>query len=403
MSLQRLLLFGLALGLLMPSMDADAAGQYLEMRFERTRYRAMGGVDIVTDYTTPANGALGGGLRLTVLGIDAYATISEGRRAYRFGYDLWDTASPSLETKEDLQALQAQIENLGGRVKGSDFLLEIHSRVDFLNFNTNKGPWTFQIGAYSEGLGGARWDAPDQLEFVDQGENSYINIGSDQRLIRAGARLDTGVSFGVGRTIEFDENFRMAVGARVRGFYRVSLPEHAIYANAEIHGSNDIVIPREVRVDKGWGMGLDLFTTFHFNDDLTGFRVGAYVEDILTHVWREDKSFIVPPRMGVGLAWISPDGKFTIGSDLERIESFKPRWQPTWQIGMSYRAGSERFAIVPKAGFILNHRDIVDASLSPAITAGLELNVGGVHLATAFEFHTETRAVNAGLALSFGF
>lgn len=394
-----------AMVLMLSSGLAWAAGQYLEMRFERSRYRAMGGVDIVNDYSTPANGALGGGLRLTVLGIDMYSTVSEGFRAARFGYDLWETTLPDgLSTEDDLRELEEHLTDLVNRVKGSTFHLELQTRVDLLNFMINKGPWTVQIGGYSEGLGGARFHTPRRIQFVDAGADSYVDIGEDIHLLRAGARLDNGVALGVGYAIPFNERAtQLAVGARFRGFYRVSLPEHSVSSNAHIRTENDITFPREVSMERGWGFGLDLYTTLHFSEDLTGFRVGAYVEDVVTHVWRGDKNFFVPPRFGVGFAWISPDGKFTIGSDLERVEAMRPTWTPTWQIGMSYRAGNEGFAIVPKLGFILNHRDIVTTDLSPAMTGGLELNLGVMNLGMVAEYHTATKAVNGGLSLLFGF
>lgn len=383
---------------------AEAAGQYLEMKFERTRHRGMGGVDIVIDHTTPANGALGGGLRTTIFGIDAYATVSEGHRAYRFGYDLWETTNNSgLESPDALEGLARQLDEIGARIKGSEFLLEMHTRVDLLNFNTNRGPWTFQFGLYSEGMGGARWVAPREVAFVEDATDSYIELGEDRTLIRAGARLDNGAAFGVGHAFTFSENLRFSVGARVRAFHRLSLPEHAISVNAQVRSDADIVIPRQIDRVQGGGLGLDLFTALHFNEDPTGFRLGAYVEDLVTHVWRGDRNFFVPPRFGVGAAWVSPDGRFTIGTDLERVETFQPRWRPTWQTGLSYTAGSQRIGVTPKAGFILNHRHIVSPELSPVVTAGLEIHGAIVHFGIAGEYHTATGAVNTGVSLMFGY
>ena len=395
---------GVFIALLCITSAADAAGQYLEMKFEGTRHRGMGGVDIVIDHTTPANGALGGGLRTTILGLDSYATVSEGFAAYRFGYDLWETSnSTTLSSSEELEALAIQLQDIGTRVKGSEFLLEMHTRVDLLNFNTNRGPWTFQFGLYSEGLAGARWTAPREITFVEDATNSYIDLGEDRTLIRAGARLDNGAAFGIGHAFSFNENLRFSVGARVRAFHRMSLPEHAVSVNAQVHSAADIVIPREINRIQGGGLGLDLFTALHFNDDPTGFRLGAYVEDVVTHVWRGDRNFFVPPRFGVGAAWVSSDGRLTIGTDLERVETFRPKWQPTWQTGLSYTAGSQRVGITPKAGFILNHRHIVSPEVSPVVTAGLEIHGAIVHFGVAGEYHTASGAVNAGVSLKFGY
>lgn len=394
----------LFLTMLCAGVVAQAAGQYLEMRFERSQYRAMGGVDIVNDYSTPANGALGGGLRLTVFGFDLYSTLSDGLRASRLGYDIWDTTYPgTLETEDDMRELGAMIQNIADQVTGSTFHLEMQTRADLLNFMINKGPWTIQVGGYMEGLAGARFHTPNRIQVVTANDDPYLDLGEPIHLIRAGARLDSGVALGVGYAIPLDEKTQLAIGARLRGFYRVALPEHSVYANAQIRSETDITFPREVDMQRGWGMGLDLYTTLHLNDDLTGFRVGAYIEDVVTHVWRGDRNFFVPPRVGIGAAWISPDGNFTIGSDLERVETFRPQWQPTWQIGMGYRLGNDFFGVVPKVGFILNHRNIVTADLSPAVTGGLDLDLGVVHLATVFEYHTATRKVNSGLSIMFGY
>lgn len=383
--------------------SAHAAGQYLEMRFERAEYRAQGGVDIVLDPSTPANGALGGGLKMRILSIDTYATVSEGRRAYKLGYDIWDSNFPErLETTDDLAAMRDEIQRLADRIKGETFLLELHTRIDLLNFMINKGPWTVQFGAYAEFLSGANFEIPEKLELVE-GSDTYLDIGSPRRLLMAGGRGDAGFSLGVGYAIPFaDNNVQWAVGGRVRGFYRFSMPEHAVTLNAHIRSEADVSYPTDIEHQHGWGLGVDFYTTLHFSEDLTGFRVGAYVEDLITVVARGDKSFFVPPRFGVGFAWISPDGKFTVGTDLERVETFKPKWQPTWQSGLSYRLGNERLSVIPKAGFILNHRNIVNPDISPAITGGLEFNLMVMKIVGAVEYHTATRSVNAAVSLGFG-
>lgn len=356
------------------------------------------------DPSTPANGALGGGLKARILSIDTYATLSEGRRAYRLGYDVWESNFPErLEDDGDLAQLRDDIDAYRRRIKGDEFLLELHTRIDLLNFMVNKGPWTIQMGAYAEFLSGANFDVPETLELVE-GSDTYLNIGSSQRLLRAGGRGDAGFALGVGYAIPFaDSDVQLSIGARMRGFYRFSLPEHSVFADAHIYGEDNINYPTDLDYTHGWGLALDLYTTLHFSEDLTGFRVGAYVEDVVKFVSPKDAShFFVPPRFGVGFAWISDDGNFTIGSDLERVETFRPKWRPTWQSGLSYRIGNEQFSLIPKAGFILNHRDIVNAHVSPAITGGLELNVAVLKLVAAVEYHTATQAVNAAASIGFG-
>lgn len=383
--------------------SVHAAGQYLEMRFERAQYRGQGGVDIAIDPSTPANGALGGGLKVRILSIDTYATVSEGKRAYKLGYDIWDAGLPdAIETSGDLEMLEEDIRRLADRIKGETFLLELHTRIDLLQFMINKGPWTVQLGAYAEFLSGANFEVPEKLELVE-GRDTYLDIGSSRRLLQAGGRGDAGFSLGVGYAIPFaDNNVQWALGARMRGFYRFSMPEHGVYMNAQIRDENDISYPTDINFQHGWGIGVDFYTTLHFSDDLTGFRVAAYVEDLVTVVARGDKSFFVPPRFGVGFAWISRDGNFTIGTDLERVETFTPKWQPTWQSGLSYRLGNESFSIIPKAGFILNHRNIVNPLVSPAVTGGLEINLAVLKLVGAIEYHTATGAVNAAVSIGFG-
>src|SRR5690625_1986460 len=383
----------------------NAAGQYLEMRFERSEYRAQGGVDIVLDPSTPANGALGGGLKARILNIDIYTTLSEGRRAYKLGYDIWQADFPGrLDSDDDLAQLQRDIEDLTNRVKGDNFLLELHTRIDLLNFMINKGPWTVQLGGYAEFLSGAHLEVPQKLELIEV-PDTYIDIGTSQRLMRAGGRGDAGFSLGVGYAIPFaDKNVQWSLGGRIRGFYRFSMPEHAVTANAHIYDETDIHYPKDVDFLHGWGVGLDFYTTLHFSEDLTGFRVGAYVEDLIKVVSPGDGTgFFVPPRLGVGFAWISPDGKLTVGTDLERVETFKPKWKPTWQTGIAYRLGNEKLYVAPKAGFIFNHRNIVNAHLSPAVTGGLEINLAAVKIVGAIEYHTATRAVNAAASLGVGF
>lgn len=405
MSGVRLLTGCLAVVFLCVAASASAAGQYLEMRFERAEYRAQGGVDIVLDPSTPANGALGGGLKARILSIDMYATVSEGRRAYKLGYDIWDSEFPDhLDSDDDLAQLQTDINDLARRIKGEDFLLELHTRIDLLNFMLNKGPWTVQLGGYAEFLSGANMVVPEKLDLV-QGQDTYLDIGRSQRLLRAGGRGDAGFSLGVGYAIPFaDSNVQWSLGGRVRGFYRFSMPEHAVTANAHIYDEQDIHYPTDIDFLHGWGVGLDFYTTLHFSEDLTGFRVGAYVEDLVKVVAPGDgKGFFVPPRFGVGFAWISPDGKFTVGTDLERVETFRPKWQPTWQSGIAYRLGTDALYVTPKAGFILNHRNIVNAHVSPAITGGLEINLVALKVVGAVEYHTATGAVNAAASLGIGF
>lgn len=388
--------------MLLPAASASAKDQYLEMRFERTRYRAMGGVDIALDPSTPANGAIGGGLKLTVFGFDIYATLSEGIRAYRTGRDTWDTAfSADLDTLEGLETLQTQVDDFMRGFKGESFYLEFHNRIDLLQALINRGPWTIQVGAYSETLGGARAWVPQQIQLVEDSTNGhYLDFGGRTTLLRAGARTDVGASLGAGITIPFAERFRVAVGARGRGFYRVSLPEHVAVVNAQVRSQDDVDFPTELRQQQGWGIGVDLYSTIQFSEDLTGVRLALYVEDVLKYVDvnAQDKSFITPPRFGLGVAYVSLDSRFTIGADVERIET----WDPSFQLGMSYRAGQRAAHFIPKLGFTMNHRDIMGTELSPTITTGLDINVGPALFSGAMEYQTATGAFNAGLAISLG-
>src|SRR5699024_3393127 len=107
--------------------------------------------------------------------IDMYATVSEGRRAYKLGYDIWDSEFPDhLDSDDDLAQLQTDINDLARRIKGEDFLLELHTRIDLLNFMLNKGPWTVQLGGYAEFLSGANMVVPEKLDLV-QGQDTYLD------------------------------------------------------------------------------------------------------------------------------------------------------------------------------------------------------------------------------------
>ena len=376
-------------------------GQYLEMRLEQTRFRSMGGVDIAVDAATPANGSIGGGTKLTVLGLDVYATLSEGIRAHHLIRDAWETGfSSEIETTGDLAALEDELREFADGLRGDTLYLEFHNRIDLLSALFNKGPWTVQLGAYSETLGGARAWAPDEVTFVSpSGGDPYIDFGRDTTLLRAGARTDLGLSFGFGVAIPIAEKFKLAIGSRARGFYRVSLPEHVISVNSQVYGSDDLHFPREISRQQGWGIGVDLYAAMHFSDDLTGFRIGTYIEDIFKYVNRGDETFFAPPRFGVGLAWVSSDARFTIGADVERIETL----DPTFQFGFGYRAGKKAAYFTPKFGLVVNHRDITGTELSPAVTTGLDVNVGPALISAAGEYQTATRAFNAGFSLRLGF
>lgn len=398
---QHLLRALVAIAVATPVTSAFAKDQYLEMRFERSRHRAMGGVDIAIDHTTPANGAIGGGTKLTVLGFDLYSTLSEGIRAYRTGRDVWETGfNTDLDSVEGLETLQEQVSAFVNDVNGKSFYLELHNRIDLVQALFNKGPWTVQLGAYSETLGGARAWVPQQIRLVDGGGgDQYIDFGSRTTLVRAGARTDVGGSLGAGITLPLAEKFRLAVGARGRGFYRISLPEHVAVVNAEVRSSADVEFPTKIEQQHGWGIGVDLYSTIQFSEDLTGFRIAAYMEDIFKYVDRGDKTFVSPPRFGLGMAWVSEDSNFTVGADVERIESL----DPTFQVGMSYRAGTKAAYFTPKLGFTMNHRDIMGTELSPTITTGLDVTVGPAFFSGAMEYQTATKAFNAGLSLSLGF
>lgn len=377
------------------------AGRYLETRFERTRFRAMGGADIAVDTSTPANGALGGGLKLTVLGVDAYSTLSEGIRATRLGYDMWDTAfQAQLQNEDDLRTLGDQVLALSERIRGESFDIELHTRVELLNFLVNKGPWTMQFGGYSEGLGGVRYVTPPRIQLVNAGEDDvYLDFGRSTTVLRAGARIDNGAFFSLGYAVPLASSMRLAVGGRVRGFYRVTLPEHVAGVSAHVRTIDDVSYPTELERRAGWGVAMDAYATLHFSEDITGFRVAAYVEDLVKYVRREDKDFFVPPRVGVGLAWTSKDGAFTVASDLEHVETLSP----TWQSGISYTLGNESLGVTPMFGFIMNHRTITGSHMDPSVTAGLALNAGVLHVASVMELQTATRSFNAGLSVAIGF
>lgn len=374
-------------------------GPYLEQRFEATRYRGMGGAEIALDPSTPANGALGGGFELTILSVDAYSTLSEGIRAAQLGYDIYNTEfQRDLQNEQDLRTLEAQISDISDRIVGDEFHLELHGRVEFMNALINTESLSIQLGAYSELLGGGRFVTPSQVELVENPSDTYIDFGNDTRVFRGGARMDTGAFVGLGTMIPVGENFRFAFGGRVRGFYRILLEEIRVDVDAEVRNSADIDFDEPSTI-RGYGAGLDLYTSMHFSEDLTGFRVAAYIEDVLTYVAQDNDNFFVPPRVGVGMSWVSSDEAFTFALDLERVETL----DPSVQLGLSYRAGSEKIGLTPMFGAVLNHRDITGTTLPPTLTLGLRLSAGIVHIATVAEVRTGDPSFNGGLSFALAF
>ena len=390
------------LGASVAAAQNTAEGRYLQQRFERTHWRGMGGVDIAADPTTPANGALGGGLKLRIFSVDVYSTLSEGIRAARTGYDIWDTRLPgTLQTDDDFRELQQSLRDISDQISGDTFILEFANRVELFNVLINTEKLSIQIGAYSEGIGGARFVTPPMIELREEGGSTYLEFGERTRVIRAGARQDSGLSLGLGGSIALgaEDQFRLALGVRLRGFYRVLLPLADSWVDAQVYGPANIDFPGASRMIRGFGFGTDLYASMHFSEDLTGFRIGAYLEDAFAYTLdARGRDMFMTPRLGVGMSWVSSDERITLGADFERLDLL----DPTIQLGMAARVGPEQLGLTPMWGVVLNHRDIEGTRLSPAFTLGLRLALGAVHVATVAEVRTGDPSFNAGLSLLFG-
>lgn len=388
--------------LAMGSMAAFAAGDtFLNSRYERTPYRAMGGVDITIDSKNPTVAALSTRGEVTIFNIDIYGTLSEGIRAYENLYTLWELDwNFDFENRQDFEEFADEIRDVSENITGDQLTLVARVLLDVGHTVFTAEQFSMQFGLYSRALGGARFRTPPQIELEGTGNNTRINFGERTRVARAGSILDAGLFLAPGGFFSASDSVHIGFGGRVRGFYRLQLPPHEVTVDAIVDGTGDVEFPREIDEEHGAGIGVDVYSTIHFGEDTdSGFRIGVLAEDLITWVGSADlENYFVTPRLGLGASYISQNERGVVGVDLERIAT----GDPTLQVGGSYRVGPAPANFTLAGGALLNERDIEGTELDPALTTGFQVHLGVLNLGAVFEYQFGREAFNAGVSFGFG-
>lgn len=376
---------------------------FLNSRFERTPYRAMGGVDINFDTHNPSVNALNTSSEITIFNIDIYGTLSEGFSTYNKLHGLWDTEwNFDLDTRQDFEEFATQVHQTSREVVGDELTLMTRGLIDVGHAVINAKQFSMQFGLYARALGGARFRTPPRIDVVGTGNNTRIEFGEKTRLARAGSVVDAGLFLSPGGyvTVGEKDNVHLAFGGRMRSFYRFALPPHQIVVDATVNGTGDVDFPRSFEEEHGIGIGFDIYSTVHVGKDPnTGFRFGITGEDVITWVGNSGlDNYFVTPRLGIGTGYISKNERGRIGLDLERVAT----GSPTLQIGGNYIAGSAPTNFTIAGGLLVNDYDIEGNQLAPSITGGFDVHLGILNLGVVAEWQFGREALNAGVSFGFG-
>jgi len=375
-------------------------------RFELTRYRGMGGVDITLDDDTPANANLVGP-SFNILGIGFETTVSNGIEAFEIA---GKAASTSFNIDDDnraesLRRLLLKLEEISSSIGGTDFNLEVRNRVDIAQFDLVLGDFNLHLGIYSKSFVAAELYIPDDIESGVDLSGPYLDFGAETDLVRAAFLSDNGLLTGYSYQFDLSQTRKISLGAQLRGVYRIRVPSQLVTAERRVSKDADLRAPDdpdEVEILRGFGFGIDLYSTLLLND-LKELAFGLYLEDLVAPIFYNDKSDeLATPRLGVGTS-IRPLWKrngndlLIVGLDVENIETL----DPTVQIGAATIQGTKSVKIMPAMGLMLNRKSLFRTKSDIALSAGLSSTLAVVYLDLAIFYNFIRSTLDGSFYLGF--
>jgi hypothetical protein len=377
------------------------ANDFGNSRVELTRYTSMGGVDITFDQDTPANANLAEP-SFTLLGVGLETTVSRLITLADVGVEAAsiDWYIDSSQQVESLRRLVYQLDQLSKLMGDSDSELEIRGRLDLPNGDIHIGDHSIHLGAYTRSFVAANIYVPRDIDTGIDLNGFYLDLGRKTDVVHIGLLADAGLAAGYGLQLPLSTQRRVAIGAQLRGFFRLRSDQRVVMEQ-RVWSNENITAPdsaKDIEILRGWGAGIDLYTAFKF-DDFIGTALGVYLEDALTNVWYNDGSTeLVTPRLGIG-ASVRPLAKFNgndplvLGMDLENIQTF----DPTLEVGAESILGGNKVQVIPNAGVAFNKKNLFRNKSDIAISAGVASNIAIFRLDLAIVYNIFRASVDGGL------
>jgi len=369
-------------------------------RVELARYQSMGGVNIALDDDTPANASLAEP-SFTVIGLGVVSTISQGLDAADIAIEAayMDFYIDNENKVESLRKLLYRLEQLTALMGRKDLDLEVRSRIDLSQFDVPLGAQSLYFGAYGKTLLATGIYLPPDIGTGIDLQGPYLDFGSQTELVHFGLLNDLGIFSGYGRRFRISSEREVAVGAQVRGFFRLR-GDQVVVTDARVWYNDNIDEPRntgDAKILQGWGFGLDLYGALKL-DDWMGSVFGVYLEDTLTHVWYDDDSTeLVTPRLGLGtsirpLDKIRGNDPLILGIDIENIQSFKP----VWEFGAASVWGTQTIHVIPSVGVAFNRRNLFQNKSDVALSTGLAYTIASFRLDFSVAYNIGRETVDGG-------
>lgn len=373
---------------------------YKSRKIESVDSRAMGGLDVVVNESTPANAALSESkFKMNIAGIGMQGSVEEIAQFIETTREIEGFADvlndPSI-------AQEIRYSKLVELSKKLDLDLDVKLKTDIIRTQFGGDKFgKFLIGAYIEADAGVILKAPKNLD-PSMIKQDHIYLGEDDVIILRGEeRADIVVYFGHGYRFLIGEKCELALGLQNRIFYRELIPETVIKFNRRLASSDDVQIPK---VDMKYGIGLafDVYNTFAFNDSAMNTKIGLNLENLYGNVRYDNHSQREATRLSIGgviypLYSIGFD-EFGIGVDVEDITN-----SAIVQLGTFFRLGVDYFHITPKAGVIFNQTDVFGEDSNTLLTTGITSRLGLVNLSGLFEYNISRKSYNLGIYTGIAF
>jgi hypothetical protein len=377
-----------------------SAEEFGNSRVELMRYTSMGGVDITLDEDTPANANLAEP-SFTVVGLGIETTISRFIGVADIGVEAAniDWYIDSSNQIESLHRLAYQLDQLSAMMDDPDVELEIRSRLDLPNGDIPIGDHSIHLGAYTRSFVAAGIYVPPDMGTGIDLNGFYLDLGEKTNVVHTGLVADAGLVAGYGFQLPLSKQRRVALGAQLRGFFRLR-SDQLVVMDQRVWSNENITAPEsagDIELLKGWGTGIDLYTAFKL-DDLMGTVFGIYLEDAITPVWYNDGSTeLVTPRLGMGVS-VRPLDKWNgndpliLGIDVENIQTF----DPTLEIGAASVLGTKQFHVIPNLGAAFNKKNLFRDKSDVAISAGVASTIASFRLDLAILYNILRGSVDGG-------
>jgi len=355
-------------------LSSNSYAQNFKMKIHSSSSIAMGYTDISID--GPVNKVLNKEMNgFIVFSIDIHGTLSEG-------FNVFSWINNIIDFKDSLNSITEitdKYENLINLLK-VNWNLGTTIKLDLMKFCiTGKKLGYFSIGFYSEAGAGIIVNSPKDIKIID----NWIDIENNMNILIGKGFIDGGVGIDYGRSISI-KNFNLGFGMGSRFFHRINIPKSVVVFNKELRSKDDIIIP-DFNYNRGWGFGIDLFSGLDFNDKYFNTRLNVEIRNAASFILYNGFYNRDMIQFGLGTS-ISPLKVFNIENFrvLVDIEFYEGKMF-SFNSGMYWKLGDQRFYFTPSIGYNIANRDIWGNSYN-SFTSGFSVKIVIIELSGVFEY-----------------